>query len=95
MSNGFYNITVVDLELRAFTVVMVSGHGLMHSAPVRPVRNEFKGPNFGKQKPPYPTLHFPQTQLDENVLSTLNTAREPVGAKGGEALSEPPVIGST
>ena len=81
--------------IRTFAVVMISSGGLMQSSPIRPVQNEFKGPNFGKQKPPYPTLHFPQTQLDEGLLPTLNTAREPVGAKGGDALSEPSVIGST
>lgn len=37
-----YSITVVDLGLRAFSVVMESSHSLMHSAPVRPVQDEFK-----------------------------------------------------
>lgn len=37
-----YSITVVDLGLRAFAVVMISSNGLMHSAPVRPVQDEFK-----------------------------------------------------
>jgi hypothetical protein len=35
-------ITVVDLGLNPFAVVMKTSHGLMHSAPVRPVQDEFK-----------------------------------------------------
>ena len=88
-------ITVVDLGGKPFAVMMISSYCLKSSSPIRPMQNEFKGPNFGKQKPPYPTLHFPQTQLDDGLLLTLNTAREPAAAKGGEALSEPCVIGST
>ena len=95
ISNGFYSITVVDLGGKSFAVMMISSYCLKSSSPIRPMQNEFKGPNFGKQKPPYPTLHFPQTQLDDGLLLTLNTAREPAAAKGGEALSEPCVIGST
>ena len=37
-----YSITVVDLRVRAFAVVMISSNGLMHSAPVRPVQDKFK-----------------------------------------------------
>ena len=90
-----YSITVVDIKLRAFTVVMVSSHSLMNSAPVRPVQDKFKGPNFWKQKPPNPTLHFPQAQLDHRPLSALNTAREPTGNKRGDELSGSFIIGST
>jgi glycosyltransferase involved in cell wall biosynthesis len=36
------NITVVDLGLRPFAVVMISSHCLMHPAPVRPVQNELE-----------------------------------------------------
>lgn len=40
-SNGWC-ITVVDLGLKPFAVMMVSSYCLMHSSPIRPAQNEFK-----------------------------------------------------
>lgn len=67
--------------------MVVPSQGLMSSAPIRPVQNVFKTPERGKQESRHPSLHLPNTQLDNKPRAALNAARLPAGAvvKGGVA----------